>query len=43
MCVGDERLKTKDEESMLLTYTVPRETGTPKVEINRRDVCECDG
>jgi hypothetical protein len=46
-CRCDERLKTKDEESTHLTYRdwVPRGTGTPKDrdEVNRRDVCECDG
>ncbi len=50
VCVSkwcDERLKTKSEESTLLTYTglFARGTGTPKDrdEVNRRDVCECDG
>ncbi len=45
----DERLKTKSEKSTRLGYTgshwVDRGTGTPKDrdEVNRRDVCECDG
>jgi hypothetical protein len=41
-CRCYERLKTKDEESTLLTYTG---SGTPKDkdDVNRRDVCECDG
>jgi hypothetical protein len=45
-CRCDERLKTKDEESTRLEYTrLIRGTGTPKNsdEVNRRDVCECDG
>ena len=51
-CRCDERLKTKTEESTRLTYPhtshipwVARGTGTPKDndEVNRRDVCECDG
>jgi hypothetical protein len=38
-CRCDERLKTKGEE------WVARGTGTPndRDEVNRRDVCECDG
>ena len=42
----DERLKTKSEESTRLVYTgFLGGTGTPKDkdEVNRRDVCECDG
>ena len=46
-CRCDERLKTKTEESTRLTYRdwVDRGTGTPEDndEVNRRDVCECDG
>jgi hypothetical protein len=41
----DERLKTKTEESTRLTHWVGRGTGTPKDkdEVNRREVCECEG
>jgi hypothetical protein len=50
-CRCDERLKPKDDES---TYTVffvvyyesiKRGTGTPKDkdEVNKREVCECEG
>jgi hypothetical protein len=48
-CRCDERLKTKAEESIRLPFTmihwVARGTGTPKDkdEVNRRDVCKCDG
>ncbi len=47
-CRCDERLKTKTEEIYTVTthtHWVPRETGTPqdRDEVNRRDVCECDG
>jgi hypothetical protein len=42
----DERLKTKNEESILLTrHWVGRRTGTPKDkdEVKRREVSECEG
>jgi hypothetical protein len=43
----DERLKPKDDESTYLVYLhwVDRGTGIPKDrdEVNRREVCECDG
>ncbi len=45
----DESLKAKDEGSTHLTYSVihwvPWGTGTPKdrEQVNRREVCECDG
>ena len=43
----DERLTSKPEGSTLLTYTglCVWGTGTPKDrdEVNRREVCECDG
>ena len=42
----DERLKTKVEGSTRLTYTgLIRGTGSPKDrdEVNKREVCECDG
>jgi hypothetical protein len=47
-CRCDERLKTKAEVSMIYTshiHWVDRGTETPKDkdEVNRRDVCECDG
>ena len=46
-CRCDERLKTKAEGSTRLTYAqwVTRGTGTTKDrdEVNRREVCECDG
>jgi hypothetical protein len=48
-CRYDERLKPKDEESTCLAYSaihwVARGTGIPKDrdEVNRREVCECDG
>jgi hypothetical protein len=48
-CRCDERLKTKTEESTHIVYTGSlgdfRGTGTPKDndEVNRREVCECDG
>ena len=46
-CRCDERLKTKAEESVILVYTgfLVSGTGTPKDrdDVNRRDVCECDG
>ena len=46
-CRFDERLKTKVEESTNTSsiHWVARGTGTPKDkdEVNRRDVCECDG
>ncbi len=46
-CRCDERLNTKVEESTRLTHTglVVRGTGTPKHkdEVNRREVCECNG
>ncbi len=40
-CQCDERLKTKDEESTRLTYTWL--LTKDKDDVNRRDVCECDG
>ncbi len=49
MIVGtsDERLKTKGTGSTPASriHWVVRGTGTPKDrdEVNRRDVCECDG
>ncbi len=44
-CRCDERLKIKDEGSTRLIHWVVRGTGTPKDkdEVNRRDICECDG
>ena len=45
-CRCDERLKTKVEGSTSLSYTeFVWGTGTPKDrdEVNRREVCECDG
>ena len=47
-CRCDERLKPKDDEStsdMTRIHWVARGTGIPKDrdEVNRRDVCECDG
>jgi hypothetical protein len=42
----DERLKTKAEEAYASRiHWVARGTGTPtdRDEVNRRDVCECDG
>ena len=45
-CRWDERLKTKPEESTRLTYTGllgELEHPKDKDEVNRRDVCECDG
>jgi hypothetical protein len=44
-CRCDERLKTKAEESTRLGYTgLLGELEHLKIdEVNRRDVCECDG
>ncbi len=48
-CRCDEKLKTKDEESTRLTYTgllgelEHLKNRKDKDEVNRRDVCECDG
>jgi hypothetical protein len=49
-CRCDERLKTKPEESTCLTYTrllgeLEHGLRTPKDrdEVNRGEVCECDG
>ena len=45
-CRCDERLKAKVEGSARLTYTGLREgLGKPKDrhEVNKREVCECDG
>jgi hypothetical protein len=41
----DERLKSKTEGSKLLGYTGLWGTGTPndRDEVNRPEVCECDG
>ena len=42
----DERLKTKSEESTrLVRHWIGRGTGTPKdkAEVNRQEVCECEG
>jgi hypothetical protein len=42
----DQKLKLRDLYTVLRnTYTVARGTGTPKDkdEVNRREVCECDG
>ncbi len=53
-CRCDERLKTNTEKSTRLSYTVlfgelehlkikTKLTPKDKDEVNRRDVCECDG
>ncbi len=48
VCRFDERLKTKPEESTLLTYTglfgeLEHLKTKTRDEVNRREVCECDG
>ncbi len=46
-CRCDERLKTKPDQGIYVSHIhwVVRGTGTPedRDEVNRRDVCECDG
>ncbi len=41
----DERLKTKNEVYTPLRHCVGRGTGTPKDkdEVNRQEVCKCEG
>ena len=42
-CRCDERLQTKTKEFKRLTYTGLVLTPKDRDEVNRREVCECDG